>query len=67
MPDQAHSMKSKMLPGMLEVQEDPPTSLAGHIRNLSMEGNGQKLNSMFFRVPHALGYWVHSIMKAWAS
>lgn len=54
-----------MLPGMLEVQEGPPGSLAGHIRDLSIEGDGGKLNSMFSRVPHALGCRC-SVAKAWA-
>lgn len=51
-----HCLQTKMLPGMLEVQEDSPGSLARHIRDLSIEGDGGKLNSVFSRAPRALGY-----------
>ena len=54
-----------MLPGMLEVQEDPLVSLAGRIRDTSIEDDRGKINSMFSRVPHALGYCC-SVAKAWA-
>lgn len=51
-----HCLQPKMLPSILEVQEDPPGSLAGQIKDGSIEGNGGKINTMFSGVPHALGY-----------
>lgn len=49
-------LQPKMLPRMVGVQEDPPGSPAGCIRDPSIEGNGGKLNSMFSRAPQALGF-----------
>lgn len=49
-------MQPKTLYGILELQEDPPGLLGGHVSVPSIEVRGGKLNSWFSRAPRAPGY-----------